>query len=263
MLLDWRRDADGSLRGYSSEYISPPLHLADVRTRVSQLMAALAPANPILDSPRTSIHVHVNVTKVDHTDLWTSIMYAWLLEHTLLDKCSVHRRKNRFCCPLSQATLERTSKLLDNSTVNFNYPPNQFKYSAIALHTISSIGTVEFRSKEFTTNVDEIVDWVGLCHAIIHSPYMVWSSPAVMLDALISSDGEAIREPLGNLASKLSINTETVLDVLCDLCRIIDRTDWTYTPKPKTKAKTLNTAAELYVNEWNAVNQVRIVHEGV
>jgi hypothetical protein len=162
----WRTEDDGSLRGEyphsRAEFVlKKPIERGLVKDAVKELIAALPDAK--LDfSFRTSVHVHLNVQDLTHTQLLNVIYTYLLLEEPLMTYCGKERKGNRFCLRLADA--EGVINILQGlfsdgprSIRNFN--GDQVRYSAINIAALQKYGSLEFRAMRGNMEVETIHTW--------------------------------------------------------------------------------------------------------
>lgn len=170
---------DGSLRNNGFEYVSI---VAKSRRDTVEAFKHLHENITFYDkhdpfSPRTSTHVHINVSslQVDHVKNMV-LLYA-LFEEFFFSLVKPYRRENIHCVPLTDTYLpSRYNRSLDVLIGGWS------KYTAFNLVPAASFGSVEFRHMHGTGNVEEVDRWL---HVI---------------------------ENLWKLCQKVSINVETLSD---------------------------------------------------
>lgn len=184
----WRTHTDGSLRNYlggSCEFVTNgPIDEKSVFDQVVTLNSTLKKNGVVLleESPRTSVHVHINcqLLSVDEMMQWLGVYI--LCEDRLLSYVGEGRRGNLFCLPLvrqrqvqsqvsgmfglNRTTLNKDSK--QNLAVSRLYSPSleRVKYCALNVGRLPSFGTFEFRSLFGTVDPVIIQEWVDLLLAV-------------------------------------------------------------------------------------------------
>ena len=181
----WGVHADGSLRGNGIEFISArPVHLKDKRNHLDTMLTVINKYNPIVDCPRTSVHVHVNCLGLTPTQIMTGLCYAWLVEEILLDQCGPERRGNRFCLSIQKAPalLKHLQQLVQTRDYSFPVNRDRYKYSNVAYHNLNSLGTIEFRGMRGVYDLNTLDKWADLCYGVIHSAARKFNSPVEVFE---------------------------------------------------------------------------------
>lgn len=162
----WAAKEDGSLRNYGIEYISSPIktYKPHVKALVDKLLTV-----PTLmkECPRAGIHVHVNVTDMTQSNIWTMACIFWTLENALVEWCGESRVGNNFCLRLKDATRvvgasvnAIRSVFVGTERDSFvSFHPNTHKYASLNLATVARLGTLEFRSLDGNLDSDRVNNW--------------------------------------------------------------------------------------------------------
>ncbi len=158
----WTMKADGSLRNNGQEFVSPPI-------RGDQLSKALTLFYNYLQteatfSPRTSIHVHLNV--LDNTiDLISSIILLYLVfERSLYRFIGHDRDKSVFCVPMQDTA--RVANLFHDFKFQLEQrgaiQGNDTRYTGLNTASLHNFGTLEFRQLHGTRDLDLVCNWINL-----------------------------------------------------------------------------------------------------
>ena len=117
----WISKGDGSLRNIGVEYVSNPLTIDTLDKSVDELITFIDKNPHIKDSPRTSVHVHVNCTKLTPIQIWNGLIYTWLMEESLMLMCSSSRKGNRFCLGVDSipGTLKLARRAVESKILDF------------------------------------------------------------------------------------------------------------------------------------------------
>lgn len=155
---------DGSLRNFGIELVSKPLGLKEITTFGKDIDIVLSEADKaksqFIDTMRTSMHVHLNVSDMTYGQLMNTVFLYAILEPYFLSKVHKYRRKNNFASPMMSSKGFR-NLILDAVVDDKRLPSHEdFKYSAINFGSLAKFGTLEFRSHETTQNIDVVSDWV-------------------------------------------------------------------------------------------------------
>jgi hypothetical protein len=183
----WASKGDGSLRHIGREYVTEGAQPLDnsFKESLDTLCEAINKANIIKNSPRTSVHVHINVSNRSLTELWTGVCAFWLVENLLVDFCGEQRVSNLFCFRLkdTEGILKYVEKDLKASTpFSKHLAADQIRYAALNLNAIAKFGSVESRSMQGITDPVAIFDWAKLVHGVVHNPATQFADPSELLD---------------------------------------------------------------------------------
>lgn len=161
----WRATEDGSLRGYSAEYVmKQPLELKDVPEALDILSKAIERkgTSPVY-SERAGVHVHVNMQQCSVTQVYAMAFTYYCLEHALTRFCGENREGNHFCLRLKDASytevLLRESMRVRNFRVLMD---DNIRYSALNWCSLAKYGSLEFRSMETMPDLSKIYDWCDM-----------------------------------------------------------------------------------------------------
>lgn len=155
----WEITADNSLRNHGAEFVSCPLKATQLEAAIHQLNTSLSGYKYDF-SPRTSVHVHMNVRDLTMDQITALLLLYTTVENLLFRWVGKERDKNVFCIKLTETDYVKSFLGLSNdpqSTVHY-----WNKYTALNLHPIESKGTVEFRHLAGTCDKNVILLWVNL-----------------------------------------------------------------------------------------------------
>ncbi len=160
----WVVKRDGSLRGHSGEFVlDPPKPIKTCIEALQELRLWCDTHNLTLNfTPRTSVHIHYNMTDKNLSDVYKVLMVYFLLEEILVKwSANTKRTGSNFCLRLcdSDTTL---MKLLDAKTPQHfkSVIKDNIRYSALNLNALSLFGSLEFRSMEGNLDVTRISNWM-------------------------------------------------------------------------------------------------------
>ena len=156
----WRTEHDGSLRGHypqtCAEFIlTRPIPVNAVEAAIINLQEELKGAKFDF-SYRTSVHIHVNVQKLEWQQVCAMLYAYYLLEEPLMTFAGKGRKGNNFCLRLQDAegVLETVEKLFAQGERGPAFiQADQIRYSAMNIEAIKKYGSLEFRGME--GNIDE------------------------------------------------------------------------------------------------------------
>ncbi len=156
----WRKEADGSLRGESAEFVlSSPSSLTETEKALNNLKKAFKESkSDFFHSYRAGVHVHVNVQELTGIQLGSMITAYYLFENSLVHTCDKSRRGNHFClrgvdAPMGVHILSGAFASKDLKVFN----RDNLRYSSINVTSLPKYGSVEFRSMESTDDFDKIL----------------------------------------------------------------------------------------------------------
>lgn len=167
----WRCEDDGSLRGrfpdQRCEYIfKKPVKIDKAEALIRHLSVHLQESK--LDfSHRTSVHVHVNVQRLEFQQLLAMMYTYYLLEEPFMTFCGKSRKGNNFCLRLEDAEgiLEEIGNLFSEGEYGFQtIYPDKSRYAAMNIEAVKKYGSLEFRGMEGNLDVGRITTW---CKALV------------------------------------------------------------------------------------------------
>lgn len=158
----WQAKEDHSLRNNGIEFTSIPLRGHQVEYALKYLNAMIHADNDPVYSPRTSIHVHLNVRDMTINQLRTLVLLYSIFERHFFHIAGTKRESSIFCVPMYKTT--QPGKLSD-----VYYNCNHYsKYSALNVGTIRGnnqglpkYGTIEFRHLYGTDDIPTIINWIN------------------------------------------------------------------------------------------------------
>lgn len=155
----WSTIEDNSLRNNGREYVSIPMRAYQVPYALDHLFHYVSSYNPKFDfSPRTSIHVHLNVRDLTWEQVKTLTLLYAIFEKHFFHIAGTKREESIFCVPLYKTAQLDHLMLLDHPIA---VAENWNKYNAINLQPIAKYGTVEFRHLYGTDNKQVIINWIN------------------------------------------------------------------------------------------------------
>ena len=155
---------DGSLRGIAYEFISQPMR-SDHAIAALHKYFELTKFSPKNYSDRCSVHVHVNCTDLELSQVAAVALLYSTLEEVLFEFIGGYRQDNIYCIPWSHCRNQFDlvyQMLIDPSTVLKKWS----KYTALNFLPLKSLGTVEFRQMHGTCDVEKLTKWVNIIGSI-------------------------------------------------------------------------------------------------
>lgn len=162
----WSTKEDGSLRNNGQEFVSnygvTVGHFDDLFDELEHHVSINREAmkNPLLFdfSERTSVHIHLDITRFTDDMVENLLVLYTLYEDQLFKLVAENRRHNVFCIPLRESNV---MEVVNNPVDSIWYTIDRFvKYSAINLACAKKFGTVEFRHHQGSMDRNDLHQWV-------------------------------------------------------------------------------------------------------
>lgn len=158
----WRIETDGSLRNNGMEYISAPIMASEAPMALSQLLVDVLRQSCHF-SPRTSVHVHLNVQDMEVVTVQDMVMLYAVFERLFYRFAGRGRIRNIFCVPITETSLMAG---MTEQALGAGWS----KYTGLNLVPIrgstgtgdTAYGTVEYRQMHGTFSVDKLCMWIDL-----------------------------------------------------------------------------------------------------
>lgn len=158
----WQFKGDGSLRNNGMEAISVPVKGEWIRHAIKSLFDVIG---KVKFTPRTSIHVHLDVRTLTQRQLTAFILVYLSVESLLYKFVGNDRDKNIYCVPLYTTTLVNSLvDMLNKSIAKHDFSNN--RYAGLNLDSLRKFGTLEFRQLHGTHDTTKIVNWINLIFKI-------------------------------------------------------------------------------------------------
>ena len=164
----WNYVVDPSLRGESAEYVLKKPATRDTFKNYLKYLEKNLTADPvkIKNSPRTSVHVHINMNDRTMVQVYNYICLYLVLEDLLIQHISPERNGNLFCLKASDAEALIDMLVKAANTRIWGPDENIFRYSSCNVCAIEKFNSLEFRAMRGTISADEISEWVNILLAI-------------------------------------------------------------------------------------------------
>ena len=157
----WQVKEDGSLRNNGVEFTSIPLRASQVEYALDVYNRSVTQSNTPDYSPRTSVHVHLNIRDLTWDQLKNLIILYCLFEKHFFHIAGTRRENSIFCVPLYKTQPKGTISNLQDWLISWQ------KYYALNLTTVlgtnglPAYGTVEFRHLYGTGDKHIILSWIN------------------------------------------------------------------------------------------------------
>lgn len=159
----WSVHTDGSLRNSGLEFISLPTRPKHIESAINHLFDRLPKEAHF--SPRTSIHVHMNVRDLTLPQIYNIVILYQCFEDLLYKFAGPERKKSIFCVPLGSTNYYIQ---LRRNFVGRSDGIAWSKYTGLNLAPMNNYGTIEFRHLRGTNNRQMLFDWLHYLYAIWH-----------------------------------------------------------------------------------------------
>ena len=220
---------EGSLRPIDGEEGKEYVFLAPMEYDVAiksleQLRVKLDLAPLVQFSPRTSVHVHVNVTDLTVSE-WFTFLFLWVVyEEALINFCGNERKGNLFCLSSRDAEglmfyLEEFAREGGIGMLN-----DEVRYSAVNTAATNKFGSVEFRTMRGTANTSVLKSWLGALGSL-RAKAQELGNPKALIDALLE-DQEAFTYslfPVGHFVYNLPTLRRTVMENAFRCALLVDK----------------------------------------
>lgn len=151
----------------------------------------------VVFSPRTSIHVHVNVS--DFTvPQWFTFLFLWVLyEEALIDFCGTERKGNLFCLSSRDAEglLFQLERFANNGNIHeFN---DDYRYSAVNTAATCKYGSLEFRSMRGTLDEYTLTSWIRTLYNLRLMAIDI-GSPEKLIEEVLDNEPKITKKIFGD-----------------------------------------------------------------
>jgi len=185
----WVHKEERSLRHYGIEYVTDGTMSADSQEKLASIRDLIdylknSASLLIEDSPRTSVHVHVNVRDYTVLQMWTAAVAYWLLDNVLITYCGEEKRAgNHFCLRLKDAegVLKYCYRCLSSYKEPFIALTEDIRYGSQNLSAVVTFGSLEYRGMRGTLHAGIINDWSNVLYSIV-SKSRQYGTPSRLLD---------------------------------------------------------------------------------
>lgn len=168
----WIVKGDNSLRN-GAEYVTVgAVPIEELDTAMAEWSMLSKGTRYRHDSIRTSVHYHVNISRLTARQILTAVMGWWLLETPIVDLQGPSRVGNLFCLRVSDAEhlVNAVLKSIDDPCpLMGNSLHDNVKYAALNLNTIRRFGSLEFRFNRGSVDPHEIARWARFFNGLVQS----------------------------------------------------------------------------------------------
>lgn len=160
----WTATNDGSLRNQGLEFVTKPIPAKWAPHALRELLGECLDNKECCFSPRTSIHVHVDVSQENDADVIGAVQLYSVFERQFFRYVGRGRSKNIYCVPITEsACLAGIGDGHDSTYAHGSWS----KYSALNLIPLNSYGTLEFRHMHGSFDLLKVSTWVRMLVTLI------------------------------------------------------------------------------------------------
>lgn len=158
----WEVKNDGSLRDHGFEYVSVPIKGKRIVFALNQFFGTVNHGYRF--SPRTSIHVHMNVLDLKCEQIGSLLTLYMVFERLFYKFIGGDRDKNNFCVPMLDCVGPGVASIISQ----FLQPKIQLqnlehhRYMGVNVDAVRKFGSLEFRHLGGTDNKARILTWINL-----------------------------------------------------------------------------------------------------
>lgn len=157
----WVTKQDGSLRNGVEYVLQKPVSIKDLPKAIESFAQQTAGVK-FSDSPRTSVHCHINMTRRTFGQLTNCLTAYYLFENVFVSANDPTRAGNLFCLRGKDAEWQ-TNQIARCIKRGWTFGTDQWgenhRYSALNLEALRRFGSIEFRFIEGTTDPKLIEFW--------------------------------------------------------------------------------------------------------
>lgn len=156
----WQVKHDNSLRNSGYEFVTHPVRGKRIHYALNWFFSNLNSDHHF--SPRTSVHVHVNVLALTPKQIAGMALVYAPFEKLLYRFVGGDRDKNNFCVPI--ADVGGAGNIIDVLTMDAYVPQplDSHRYLGLNFDAVRKFGTLEFRHLGGTADMRKIITWINL-----------------------------------------------------------------------------------------------------
>lgn len=160
----WSVHHEGSLRGEAQEYVfTKPATRRVFGRYLDYLGKVLKNAGAVCNmSPRTSVHVHINMSDKSLVQCLNYILCYLIVEDLLDTHAGPTRVGNVFCLRAQDAEFFVDFLVKCIKTKSFDPNPERLRYTNVNICAIPKFNSIEFRALRGTVDMNIIKDWVHI-----------------------------------------------------------------------------------------------------
>lgn len=244
----WNLKADDSLRNFGYEWVAKqPFGEDELKDQVKEVCSEVVSRQNYIDNcPRTSFHVHYNVSNLTPSQVVSSIVSYWLLEDVMVSFCKKHRIGNQYCLPASISTnvvhVLKNSIKSDNTFLSSFRDNDRFRYMGLNLCSVPKYMSLENRCMDGDAkNPDRLIEWCEGLNNIFNEAKSM--TPEEVCDKAFHSPSDFMRQMFTGRMYRLFYSLGAISKVeekvlqLSDLCYLVDWKEFDSKFKKKEKSK--------------------------
>lgn len=168
----WQIENDGSLRNGMEFKFRQPQNFSESLSRVQEYEDFLSSTTSVA-SPRTSVHIHVNVQDLTNEQLKSFIWLSVAMEPVILRFCTELRNHNGYCIPVHKSRnlvkmWREFFAAIDKNNIRYitEAVAQMPKYAAVGGYRLRDLGTIEFRMFPGCTYAPKITWYLQILRSI-------------------------------------------------------------------------------------------------
>jgi hypothetical protein len=166
----WAQHRDGSLRGRNAVelVLNQPMMGNNLKEAIHYYFRTFKTVTP---SPRTSIHIHVNMLQDEESleGLKNMVILYYMYEDAFFAIADENRKWNGYCNPFSDQPPDILKALMQHEDINTvarvlrnSAEVNQNRYYGLNINALQRYGTLEFRHLPLITDESKLLDWMKM-----------------------------------------------------------------------------------------------------
>lgn len=205
----WRLEEDGSLRGFSGEYVlKQPINLDTVPKAVDELKKCLDNVGvTIKDSIRAGVHVHINCQQMTMRQVLIFSTFWYIVENLIVDWCGPNRVGNHFCLRACDAdwVIDNMIDFYKNQNLEA-VNTDAIRYAALNFTSLPKYGSLEFRCMQTTPDLSGIYEFCEMI-SIIKEKALEQDDPFKIIEEVsMIGANQWVKNLLGKYADEVSAN---------------------------------------------------------
>jgi hypothetical protein len=181
----WMVKGDGSLRNEGAEFVTRPISARLGPVALDYLLNQYLSKDVCCFSPRTSVHVHLNMQDMTDEQTFNYILLYSIYEPQLYEFVGKSRAKNIYCVPVGETNILACLKEYGETRQN-----SWMKYTGLNTAPLRSFGTIEFRHMHGTFDVYKLSIWLNF---IVKMKDYVRKNTTTQIRAMVAAMDDSFR----------------------------------------------------------------------